>query len=55
MGSMHVDGVKVDQINNVVMEGVEIVEDNVVLMGGSLHESSIIFKWDQGGGGSQCI
>ena len=58
MGSMHVDGVKVDQINNVVMERVEIVEiveDNAVIMGGSLHESSIIILWDKGGGGSQCI
>ena len=49
------DGVKVDQINNAVMEVVDIVEDNAVIMGGSLHESSIIIEWDQGGRGSQCI
>ena len=41
------DGVKVDQINNAVMEIVEIVEENVVIMGGSLHEISIIIEWDQ--------
>lgn len=55
MGSMHEDGVKVDQINSAVMEGLEIVEENTVIMGGSLHESSIIIEWDQEGRGSQCI
>ena len=43
---------QVDQINNVV---IEIVEDSAVIMGGSLHESSIIIEWGQGGGGSQRI
>ena len=52
---MHVDGVKVDQINNTIMEVVEIVEDIAVIMGGSIHECSIIIEWGQGGGGSKII
>ena len=55
MGSMHVDGIKIDQINSVVMEGVEIVEDSAVMMEECMHGSSIIIEWDQGGGGSQFI
>ena len=49
------DGVKIDQLNNAIMEVVETVEDNAVIMGGSLHESSIIIDWGQGGGGSKII
>ena len=45
MGSMNVDGVKVDQINNAVMEGVEIVEDDAVMMEECMHESSIFNEW----------
>ena len=44
MGSMHMDGVKVDQINNAVMEEVEMVEENAFIMGRSIHESSIIIE-----------
>ena len=43
MGSMHVDGVKVDQINSVVMGGVERVEDNTVMIDKCMH-GSIIFN-----------
>ena len=49
------DGVKVDQIDNTVMELVEIVGDNTIIMGVSLHESSIIIEWGQGGRSSQII
>ena len=45
----------INQINYVVMEVVEIVEDNTVIMGGSLHESNIIIEWGQEGGGSKII
>ena len=38
-------GVKIDQINSAVME---LVEENTVIMGGSLHESSTIIEWGQG-------
>ena len=48
MGSRHVDGIKVDQINNVVVEGVEIMEDIAVMMEECMHESSIFNEWDQG-------
>ena len=48
MGSMHVDGVKVDQINNDVMEGVVIVEDSTIMMEECMHGSSIFNEWDQG-------
>ena len=44
-----------DQINNAVMEVVETMEDNTVIMEGSLHESSTIIEWGQGGEGSQSI
>ena len=48
MGSMHVDGVKVDQINNDVMEEVEIVKDSAVMVEECMHGSSIFNEWDQG-------
>ena len=48
MGSMHVDGVKVDQINNTAMERVEIVEDNTIMMEECMHGSNIFNEWDQG-------
>ena len=41
MGSMHVDGVKVDQINNAAMERVEMVEDNGVMVEECMHGSRI--------------
>ena len=41
MGSMHVDGVKVDQIKNTTMERVEIVEVNVVMVEEFMHGGSI--------------
>ena len=48
MRSMHVDGVKVYQINIVAMERVEIMEDNIVMVEKCMHGSSIFNEWDQG-------